>query len=141
MFELELDSRHLELLHELSFHNCCVLKVKILRDLSQNAILVSAATDGRLAFWNVGRVHEHDAALEPFGCLKLHQSGINSVDFKWIEQNRWLILTGSDDNALICSEVEIDCHGLFVRLIQQHKRFPHAAQISGNLLAALLVGY
>ena len=126
-----LDTRHMDLFHELSFHNCCVLKVQTLRDVAGNWILLSAGTDGRLAFWNISALVE-DAVLEPFGSLSIHQSGINSLSCRWIDGRRLMILSGGDDNALIYSEVEVDCVENTIRLVRQKATFPHAAQISGN---------
>jgi WD40 repeat protein len=124
------------LFHELNFHNCCVLLVKVVADPDGNTILFSAGTDGRLAVWDV-TVVEEDKAMDPLGSLSIHQSGINSLDCQWIDLNRMLVLTGGDDNALICTKVEISCERNLLRLIDQQKLFPHAAQISGNLLPIL----
>jgi len=130
VFDLTLDTRHMDLFHELSFHNCCVLKIQTLRDAFGNCILLSAGTNGRLAFWNINTLDE-GTPLEPFGSLSIHQSGINSFACRWIDKNLLLILSGGDDNALICSEVEVNCVDSTIRLLRQKVTFPHAAQISG----------
>jgi WD40 repeat protein len=108
-----------------------VLLVKVIADPDGNSILFSAGTDGRLAVWNV-TILEEDKAIDPLGSLLIHQSGINSLDCQWTDLDRMLILTGGDDNALICTQIEISCERSLLTLIDQQKQFPHAAQISGN---------
>ena len=131
IFDLSLEGCKLDLFHEVNFHNCCVLLVKVIADPDGNSILFSAGTDGRLAVWNV-TILEEDKAIDPLGSLLIHQSGINSLDCQWTDLDRMLILTGGDDNALICTQIEISCESSLLTLIDQQKQFPHAAQISGN---------
>nr|CAH0107907.1 unnamed protein product [Daphnia galeata] len=135
IFDLSLESCKLDLFHEVNFHNCCVLLVKVIADPDGNSILFSAGTDGRLAVWNV-TILEEDKAIDPLGSLLIHQSGINSLDCQWTDLDRMLILTGGDDNALICTQIEISCERSLLTLIDQQKQFPHAAQISGVALLA-----
>lgn len=133
MFELSLSDNRLNLFQEMSFHDCCVLQVKIVADSTGNIILLSAGTDGKIAVWNITTLEE-DVALEPIGSVSVHQSGINSLDCKWVDTECMLVLTGGDDNALICSKIEINCAEGSVRLLDRREQFPHAAQISGRLL-------
>ncbi|KAI9558766.1 hypothetical protein GHT06_015555 [Daphnia sinensis] len=130
IFSLALDGCRLDLFQELSFHNCCVLQVKVVADAYGNSILFSTGTNGRLAVWNITSLEE-DKGIEPIGSLRVHQSGINSLDCQWVDVDRMLILTGGDDNALICTKVEISCERNVLEFIDQQKQFPHAAQISG----------
>lgn len=76
-----------------------------------------------------------DENHKPFWHEKLHQSGINSFDCVFLSQDRLLVLTGGDDNALSLSEIAID----FVKnkaTILSRCRSPmaHAAQICGVAL-------
>ena len=109
IFDLSLEGCKLDLFHEVNFHNCCVLLVKVIADPDGNSILFSAGTDGRLAVWNV-TILEEDKAIDPLGSLLIHQSGINSLDCQWTDLDRMLILTGD-----------------LLALIDQQKQFPHAA--------------
>lgn len=136
IFSLSLDGCRLDLFQELNYHNCCVLQVKMVPDQYGNSILLSTGTNGRLAVWNITLLEE-DKAIEPMGSYHIHQSGINSLDCQWVDVNRMLILTGGDDNALICTKVEINCAKNVVELIDQQKQFPHAAQISGQFIPSL----
>ena len=129
---MALDTPQMDLFRELSFHNCCVLKVKIIGDPAGNSVLISAGTDGRLAFWNVSSVDD-DSRLEPFGFLSIHQSGVNSFSCRWVEEQVLLILSGGDDNALIYSRVEVNAAHNQIKLVDQRATFPHAAQISGDI--------
>ena len=131
IFDLNLNDNRLDLLQELSFHNCCVLLVKVIVDPTGNPILLSAGTDGRLAVWDVSSVEE-DATIDALGSLAIHQSGINCLDCKWVDVDRLLIVSGGDDNALTCSKMEINCQKGLLRLVDQQRQSPHAAQISGE---------
>lgn len=99
-------------------------------DSAGNSILLSAGTDGRLAVWDITSLEE-DKCIDPIGSFPVHQSGINSLDCKWMGVDLLVILTGGDDNALICTKVEINCQKNLLKLIDQHKESPHSAQISG----------
>lgn len=144
IYDVELDSRQLELIQELDFHHCCVLQVKVVKENASTgpnrALLLSAGTNGRLAVWDVTTCCQEssDDQLQPMGCLSLHQSGINSLDCKWIsnvsdsKQSRLVILTGGDDNALVLTHVDVDWAEQSLRLAgPQHRQHPHSAQISG----------
>lgn len=130
IFDLGLDECRLDLFQELRFHNCCVLQVKVTNDWRGNAILLSAGTDGRLAVWNITSLEE-DQSIDPMASFLVHQSGINCLDCKWVDVDHLLILTGGDDNALICSKFEINIQNGLIELKDQQKQYPHAAQISG----------
>lgn len=130
IFDLTLNDNRLDLFQELSFHNCCVLQVKVIVDSTGNSLLLSAGTDGRLAVWDISSLEE-DRTIDPVGSLAIHQSGINSLDCRWVDADSLQILSGGDDNALICSKVEIDRVKSLVQLLDQQKQSPHAAQISG----------
>lgn len=131
IFELDLKSRHLEPIQELDFHRCCVLKVKAVMDSTGGALLLSAGTRGRLAVWDVTALSD-DREVVPLGHLDVHQSGVNGLDSRWLEPDELLVLTGGDDNALICTRIKVDRQLNRVERLADVKVLPHAAQISGR---------
>ena len=66
IFDLTLNDNLFDLLEELSFHNCCLLLVKVIADPTRNSILLSAGTDGRLAVLDVSFLKE-DSTIDPVG--------------------------------------------------------------------------
>lgn len=128
LHELDINKKQLELILEQDFHSCCVLRVKIVENQGRS-LLISTGTDGKLAIWDAERI----TSDPPMGFLALHQSGINSLDCKWVSPRRLLILTGGDDNALILTHVDVDWEqksavGSFK--IGRHLS-AHSSQISG----------
>ena len=102
-------------------------------------LVLSTGTNGRLAVWNVSNLEEGDK-FEPLGSsVKIHQSGINCLDCRCIDSKSLFILTGGDDNALICTQLTIDYENKVVCVVDQQKNCnAHAAQISGKRTYLLL---
>ena len=131
VFDCCLESRRLEVISELNFHRCCVLKVAVTyHPISGRAILLSTGTKGRLVLWDVSDLSE-ETELEPLAHWTIHQSGINSLHWQWIDDNL-VVLTGGDDNALVRTEIGLDAALTGASIIEQQKQIhAHAAQISG----------
>lgn len=104
-------------------------------------------TDGMLRFFDltdiVSRIYE-DANLEnqnivnfndaPFVELHLHQSGINSYDLKPVDGNKYLLISGGDDNlfSLLCFRIlETNKILSVVILSKWNTSSTHYAQIAG----------
>ena len=59
LFLFEEDSREVTFIASSNFHDHCVLKIKHVIHKSEHmplALIVSAATDGRVAFWNISHI-------------------------------------------------------------------------------------
>lgn len=90
----------------------CILKMYILSHKSK-VIVLTMTTDGILRFFNftntILKIYKNaniesqdiiDFSDNPFAEFSLHQSGINSFDLKHMDENRYLLATGGDDNLL-----------------------------------------
>ncbi|KYN30635.1 WD repeat-containing protein 6 [Trachymyrmex septentrionalis] len=92
--------------------NRCILKIHILLYKSK-VIVLTMSTDGKLRFFDftdmVSKIHEDANSGNqnilnfddiPFAEFSLHQSGINCFDLKDMNENKYLLVTGGDDNLL-----------------------------------------
>ncbi|XP_058845606.1 uncharacterized protein LOC117412456 [Acipenser ruthenus] len=119
LFSLWEERRRLALLAEWFHHQRCVLKVTSFthwpgqQQESRRVFLCSAATDGSIAFWDIteavegGSLEEDGGAPQrkglgsPFLTVRLHQSGVNSLDILETETpGRYLLASGGDDGSL-----------------------------------------
>lgn len=98
--------------------------------------MISTGTRGRIAIWDLELLPVEKEVL-PLGHLSVHQSGINGLDCRWVTPDELLILTGGDDNALICTRVRINRQLKIMVTIDNVKVLPHAAQISGKFIKTL----
>jgi len=105
-------------------------------------------TDGVLRFFDftdiVSKIYEDiysdnqnimDFDSSPFAELSLHQSGINSFDLKLADKEKYLLITGGDDNLLnlIYFQVCISENDKLLLLIlsKWNTTSAHSAQITG----------
>ncbi|KAM0729073.1 tRNA (34-2'-O)-methyltransferase regulator WDR6 [Formica fusca] len=125
----------------------CILKMYILSYKSK-VIVLTMTTDGILRFFNftdiISKIYK-DANIEnqdiidfsddPFAEFSLHQSGINSFDLKHIDEDRYLLVTGGDDNLLnlVCFQLCISEDDALsaVILTKWNTASAHSAQITG----------
>lgn len=125
----------------------CILKMYILSHKSK-VIVLTMTTDGILRFFNftdtISKIYK-DANIEnqdiidfndgPFAEFSLHQSGINSFDFKRMNEDRYLLITGGDDNLLnlVCFQLCISENNTLsaVMLSKWSSASAHSAQITG----------
>lgn len=124
----------------------CILKIHVLSH-ERKMIVLTMTTDGMLRFFDltdvVSRIHK-DANLEdqdivnfndaPFAEFGLHQSGINSYDLKSAGENKYLLITGGDDNLLhlLCFRIlETDRILSVATLSKWSTASTHCAQIAG----------
>ncbi|XP_011264637.1 WD repeat-containing protein 6 isoform X2 [Camponotus floridanus] len=125
----------------------CILKMYILSHKSK-VIILTMTTDGILRFFNftktVLKIHKDanignqdivDFSDEPFAEFRLHQSGINSFDLKHMDEDRYLLATGGDDNLLnlVCFQLCISENDALsaVTLSKWSTASAHSAQITG----------
>lgn len=88
-FTLINESKHLE---------TCILKTTCI-NFMQRDILITCSTRGEVAFWDASDVDKGDI-FEPFFVTKTNKSGINSFVTTNLPDDKLLIGTGGDDNAL-----------------------------------------
>lgn len=70
---------------------------------------VTAATDGHLAFWDLGGSPQHGESNQPFHIHRVHQSSIKSMALATLhsDSSSYLIFTGGDDNGLAVTRVSL----------------------------------
>lgn len=125
----------------------CILKMYILSHKSK-VIVLTMTTDGILRFFNftntILEIYK-DANIEnqniidfsnnPFTEFSLHQSGINSFDLKHMDEDRYLLATGGDDNLLnlVCFQLCISENDVLsaVMLSKWNTASAHYTQIIG----------
>uniref|UniRef100_A0A3B4Y7Z8 tRNA (34-2'-O)-methyltransferase regulator WDR6 n=1 Tax=Seriola lalandi dorsalis TaxID=1841481 RepID=A0A3B4Y7Z8_SERLL len=136
LFSVSEVRRHIDLLWETFHHQRCVLSVATcsLEDGTGNRyqLLFSAATDGKIAVWDLSDTSSSTDTSPPIPCLDIaaHQSGINSLAV-WAEklgqQGGGCLVTvasGGDDGQLTVSTVKLRLHG------HAHIPLAHAAPLT-----------
>lgn len=117
IFFYEKASKKFTLVAEDSYSNVCILNVEFLH-YSGSTYLMIGTTEGILTIWNVtdtlalGTVSTLDNLVIK---QQLHQSAIKAVLPIYVESS-WFILTGGDDNALICSKLTPTKSGLVLEI-------------------------
>ncbi|KAK3989144.1 putative cytosolic iron-sulfur protein assembly protein 1 [Cladorrhinum sp. PSN332] len=93
--------------------------------------VLTAYTDGHLAIWhNTNDSTELVLSHPPIG---IHQSSIKALDLVTVpENNRWLIATGGDDNALGFVDIAYDPNSRTCSVAGRYRvRSAHAAAVTG----------
>lgn len=112
------------------FYGRCILHVHQLQlsDNSDDHVLLSMATDGRICFWPL---NAFTAASKPFFELHHHDSGINSFDILIESDSSIWIATGGDDQAVVISRMKLPKRDQVI--VEETHRFPHThtAQVNG----------
>lgn len=96
VFDFKPDLNTFEMIKE-SWYPHCILKTLCLHYLKQDW-LVTGSTRGEVALWNVK--HLSADTFEPYFVTQTNKSGINSMICRIIPDNKLLVATGGDDNAL-----------------------------------------
>ncbi|CAB3254243.1 unnamed protein product [Arctia plantaginis] len=104
VFSFGATENKLEILKAKKYHSTCILKTKCIQMYDKN-ILVTCTTRGDVTFWDITNIFDTD--LTPFFSTKTNKSGINSIIFTTIANNKFLIGTGGDDNAIHLVLLEI----------------------------------
>ncbi|XP_051874905.1 WD repeat-containing protein 6 [Pristis pectinata] len=118
LFVIDEGEKKILLLAESFYHQRCVLKLQTfthqLTSTGRRVFLCSAATDGRIALWDISLIIEKAKATNIFPerthqpwdlgspCLvfKAHQCGVNGLDIRPLDDGRYLLASGGDDNAI-----------------------------------------
>lgn len=105
----------------------CVMKVKFIQTHAYLAA-VSLATDGCIVFWNIKL--GDNLCYEKMYKIRVHQSGINSFEIKYMGDGKFFLATGGDDNLL--SVILMECEKEFDIMDQWKNSRMHSCQITGN---------
>ncbi|XP_067854519.1 WD repeat-containing protein 6 [Heptranchias perlo] len=118
LFLIDESQKKIQLLAESFYHQRCVLKLQTFTyqpaTRRRRVFLCSAATDGRIAFWDISRTIERptvanillESAHRPWelGTPRLvfeaHQCGVNGLHLRPLDDGRYLLASGGDDNAV-----------------------------------------
>ncbi|XP_043563560.1 WD repeat-containing protein 6 isoform X2 [Chiloscyllium plagiosum] len=117
LFLVDECKRKIILLAESFYHQRCVLKLQTFTfqpTTRGRVFLCSAATDGRIVFWDIsGTIEKAKMAttLPEGGCrpwvlevpclvLNAHQCGVNGLHIRCLDPGRYLLASGGDDNAV-----------------------------------------
>jgi hypothetical protein len=91
-----------KLLASNQYTTACLTRISYLDGHLQSSQTIppflTTSTDGDIVLWHVQQNNHNEFSI----CIKrhLHQNAITACTVTKIENNRWLILTGGDDNAL-----------------------------------------
>ncbi|XP_067908226.1 WD repeat-containing protein 6 isoform X1 [Heterodontus francisci] len=117
LFLIDECQRKMQLLAESFYHQRCVLKLQTFTyqpATRGRAFLCSAATDGRIAFWDISqtierakvenilleRTHQPWGLETPLLLLKAHQCGVSGLHVRPLDYGCYLLASGGDDNAI-----------------------------------------
>lgn len=93
--------------HEINYKLNCIVLVRTIK-IFDRTLLISAATDGNLVFWDVTNLLDEikdsqdyrKTEIFPIYSINCHQSAVNSFSYKILDDNRCIFLSGGDDNAI-----------------------------------------
>ncbi|KAM3915283.1 tRNA (34-2'-O)-methyltransferase regulator WDR6 [Leptodactylus fuscus] len=153
-FAMSETSGQMILVAESFYHQRCVLKVETFVHSdgdNSRVMLCSAATDGRIAFWDISAtiscadrmlVAGHaDYPLQDLGpvcfTVSAHQCGINSLCVQVTKDGQYLVASGGDDNSICVSWLTLDSKSQdsprggirSLRSVSAHSA--HAAHVTG----------
>uniref|UniRef100_A0A1B6D4L0 tRNA (34-2'-O)-methyltransferase regulator WDR6 n=1 Tax=Clastoptera arizonana TaxID=38151 RepID=A0A1B6D4L0_9HEMI len=129
IFEYNIEKNKLILRNSLWYSQHCQLKVGSVAWKNGFHAAFTAATDGRVSFWEVD-----SAEIEtPFTILPLHQSGINACDWQDLPNDRLLLVTGGDDSVVSVSLIKkVMTTKMEALLLHRKDDFrSHCSQITG----------
>ncbi|XP_040264605.1 WD repeat-containing protein 6 isoform X1 [Bufo bufo] len=124
-FAMSKRSRQMILVAESFYHQRCVLKVETFVHTSgkdSRVMLCSAATDGRIALWDITATVSHadrllekghpDCPLPDLGpvcfTVSAHQCGVNSLCVQMTMDGQYLVASGGDDNSISVCWLTLD---------------------------------
>ncbi|XP_069793436.1 tRNA (34-2'-O)-methyltransferase regulator WDR6 isoform X2 [Narcine bancroftii] len=139
LFVIAEGGKKILLLAESFYHQRCVLKLQTfthqLTFRERRVFLCSAATDGRIALWDISwiikkakdenillnRTHQPWELESPCLVFEAHQCGVNGLDVRPLDMGCYLLASSGDDNAIrvwvVCLREEsgiCDSHQLVV---------------------------
>ncbi|XP_045536034.1 WD repeat-containing protein 6 [Papilio machaon] len=130
-YDEEVSFKHLG---QVKYHKTCILKTHCLNYLNQ-IILITCSTRGEICFWDVT---EPNAAneIKTFLVITSNKSGINCVATRIISEDKVVIATGGDDNAIHIKLLSVQNKDFKTAKVTQSwssDKF-HCSQITGILI-------
>jgi len=120
------------------YTSACLTQIAYIHH-GDGTILLSAATDGHLAFWadSQSSSDERPRKMSCLGTQSLHQSSIKSLSTCKLNDNTSLVVTGGDDNGLGITLIrfnqpkDVKCHNLIIPRA-------HVAAITATSIVAVI---
>jgi WD40 repeat protein len=85
------------------YTSACLMQVKHVIKVD-TCYLLTAATDGYLAFWRLSAISDiltlREVDIEFLSGHKVHQSAVKCLDLSMVDADRFVVATGGDDNAV-----------------------------------------
>lgn len=133
-FRVKLKERCFEFFVEIKYKCKCIIRLSYI-NICNKHVVVSMATDGKFVFWDFDQILSNPSQIKPFYELKIHQSGINSFDYRKLNDGKYIFASGGDDNAIILTAMNFN-RKFEVDVLKQIKICDvHAAQITGLYLS------
>ncbi|KAJ2746893.1 WD repeat-containing protein 6 [Coemansia sp. BCRC 34301] len=88
-------------------HGCCVLSLAAVSLDNSRYVLLSGATDGRIRVWDID-TNSKGAGLPSLVCDRVHQSGVNTVDARRMDESRLMVVSGGDDGSVAMFTATVD---------------------------------
>lgn len=105
--------RKFTLLVDDSYTTCCILNTRFIKFADSQVYLLISATDGNIALWNIGQIIHQAFENNQTKCLdsvivkqQLHQNSVKAIELTKVDNFRYRLVTGGDDNSLTLSLLE-----------------------------------
>ncbi|KAK4883259.1 hypothetical protein RN001_006578 [Aquatica leii] len=134
----------IELIGDVLYKLKCILKLKNLT-IHDHHVVLSTSTDGNIVFWDftslvnelLNNCTKDVKSIHIIKSIHSHASGINSLDYKILDNNQCLVLTGGDDNTINVALVSFDLRNakLTIEVLSTFTDSEsHCAQVTGAFL-------
>ena len=126
LFRYCIEDKSLQLVKQVEYHTHCVLQVQLV-----STKVLTATTGGHLTVWERDML-ETEEKVSPIVEAKVHQSGVNCMSVTGVEHDKYLVLTGGDDQNLVVTSLVVSDHGVELHSVWcSDGRVGHGAQLTG----------
>ncbi|XP_034235872.1 WD repeat-containing protein 6 [Thrips palmi] len=123
-----------QVVSESMFHTKCVLKLLTVPLNQGKVALISSATDGMIALWDIlPEMFTSNSGREPIWSSRCHQSGVNSLHAQVLPTSKAstiLVASGGDDNSVVLTALTLGDKEVSM-IAQWSNSSAHAAQVTG----------
>lgn len=120
------DVKSLEVVRQIEYHTHCVLQVQVV-----STMVLTATTGGLLSVWDRKMIATNEK-VRPIAEAVLHQSGVNCMSITGLGGEKWLVVTGGDDQNLVLTNLEVTDSGVELHIVWcSDGGVGHTAQLTG----------